>query len=68
MPTGRVKWFDLDKGYGFIEPDDGGNDVFVHVDHVRKAGYRSLVAGAHVGYELKPDHAGKPVAKNLKIG
>lgn len=68
MPTGRVKWYDFDKGYGFIEPDDGGDDVFVHVEHVRKAGYLSLVPGAHVSYEIRPGYGGRPGAQKLKIG
>ena len=46
MPTGRVKWFDTVKGYGFIVPDDGGRDMFVHITAVHKAGYTNLVPGA----------------------
>jgi cold shock protein len=68
MPTGRVKWFDATKGYGFIVPDDGGKDMFVHVTAVQKAGYTNLVAGARVSYELRPDREGNPTAESLKIG
>jgi cold shock protein len=68
MPTGRVKWFDAKKGYGFILPDDGGKDLFVHITAVQKAGYTSLVPGVRVSYELRPDREGNPTAESLKIG
>jgi CspA family cold shock protein len=68
VPTGKVKWFDAAKGYGFILPDDGSNDVFVHITAVQKAGYTSLVAGVRVSYEIKADREGNPIAKSLKIG
>jgi len=68
MPTGRVKWFDTKKGYGFIVPDDGGKDMFVHITAVQKAGYTNLVPGARVNYELRPDREGNPTAESLKIG
>jgi CspA family cold shock protein len=68
MPTGRVKWFDATKGYGFIVPDDGGKDMFVHITAVQKAGYTNLVPGARVSYELRPDREGNPTAESLKIG
>ena len=51
MPTGTVKWFSNDKGYGFITPDDGSNDVFVHFSSIEGDGYRSLEEGAKVEYE-----------------
>jgi len=68
MPTGRVKWFDAKKGYGFILPDDGGKDLFVHITAVQKAGYTSLVPGVRVSYELRSDREGNPTAESLKIG
>ena len=55
MPTGKVKWFDPKKGYGFIIPDDGGRDLFVHITAVQKAGYTDLVQGVRVSYEIRPD-------------
>lgn len=68
MLTGRVKWFDATKGYGFIVPDGGGKDVFVHITAVQKAGYTNLVPGARMSYELRPDREGNPTAESLKIG
>jgi cold shock protein len=68
VPTGRVKWFDTKKGYGFIVPDDGGKDMFVHITAVQKAGYTNLVPGVRVSYELRPDREGNPTAESLKIG
>ena len=53
MPTGTVKWFSNDKGYGFITPDDGSNDVFVHFSSIEGDGYRSLEEGAKVEYETE---------------
>ena len=54
MPTGRIKFFNTDRGYGFITPDDGGSDVFVHVHDVEAAGGKILVAGQSGAYELGP--------------
>jgi cold shock protein len=68
MPTGKVKWFDLTKGYGFIIPDEGGRDVFVHITAVKKAGYTDLVQGVRVSYEIRPDQKGNPTAENLRFG
>lgn len=67
MPTGRVKWFNTTKGYGFIVPDEGGKDLFVHVTAVQKAGYTNLVEGVRVSYEIRPDQQGKATAENLKF-
>jgi len=53
MSTGTVKWFNNDKGYGFIIPDEGGADVFVHISAVEKAGMRSLTEGQKLSYELQ---------------
>ena len=68
MPTGKVKWFNTTKGYGFIVPDEGGKDVFVHITAVQKAGYTNLVEGLRVSYELRPDREGNPTAENLRFG
>ena len=67
MNTGTVKWFNDQKGYGFIQPDDGGKDVFVHVSAVERAGMRGLVEGQKVSYELQTDRrTGKTSAGNLQ--
>lgn len=66
MTTGTVKWFNDQKGYGFISPDQGGKDVFVHISAVEKAGMRSLAEGQKVSYELITDkRSGKQSAGNL---
>ena len=67
MPTGTVKWFNEQKGYGFIQPDDGGKDVFVHISAVERSGMRGLAEGQKVAYELQADRrTGKESAANLK--
>ena len=67
MATGTVKWFNGDKGFGFIQPDDGGKDVFVHISAVERAGMRSLVEGQKVSYDLVADRkTGKSSADNLR--
>lgn len=66
MATGTVKWFNPTKGYGFIKPEDGSNDVFVHISAVERAGLRSLEEGQTVSYELVTDR-GKTSADNLKV-
>jgi CspA family cold shock protein len=68
VPTGRVKWFDPKKGYGFIVPDDGSRDLFVHITAVKKAGYSDLVQGLRVTYEIRPDREGNPTAESLRFG
>jgi CspA family cold shock protein len=65
MSTGTVKWFNAQKGYGFIQPDDGGKDVFVHISAVERAGMRSLVEGQKVSYEIVTER-GKQAAGNLQ--
>lgn len=65
MSNGTVKWFNTTKGYGFIQPEDGGADVFVHISAVEKAGLKSLNEGQRVGYELQKER-GKTAAVNLK--
>jgi CspA family cold shock protein len=68
MAMGRVKWFNQTKGYGFIQPEIGGPDVFVHISAVEKAGYAGLAEGARVSYELIPSRNGKTSAENLRLG
>lgn len=68
MPTGRVKRFDAVRGYGFILPDDGSKDLFVHITAVQKAGYTSLVPGTRLSYDIRPDREGNPTAESLRIG
>jgi CspA family cold shock protein len=68
MPVGTVKWFNGTKGYGFIQPENGGADVFVHISAVERAGLRGLNEGQKVSYEEKPDpKKGKTAADNLKV-
>jgi cold shock protein len=66
MPTGTVKWFNQTKGYGFIAPDEGGTDVFVHISAVQAAGMRGLNENQKVGYEMETGRNGKQSATNLK--
>ncbi len=66
MATGTVKWFNSQKGFGFIQPDDGGSDVFVHISAVERAGMASLHEGQKVGFELERDQrSGKTSAGQL---
>ncbi len=67
MSTGTVKWFNPGKGYGFIEPEDGSKDVFVHISAVESAGLNSLREGQKVSYELQPGKNGKSAAENLSV-
>ena len=67
MATGTVKWFNSTKGYGFIQPDAGGKDVFVHISAVEKAGLSNLNEGAKVSYEVVTNR-GKESAENLRVG
>ena len=67
MATGIVKWFNASKGFGFIQPDSGGKDVFVHISAVEKAGLSNLNEGAKVSYEVVANR-GKESAENLRMG
>lgn len=67
MSTGTVKWFNATKGYGFIEPEDGSKDAFVHISAVERAGLGSLNEGQKVSYELQTGKNGKTSAENLSL-
>jgi CspA family cold shock protein len=67
VATGIVKWFNSNKGYGFIQPDNGGKDVFVHISAVERAGLSDLREGAKVSYEVVANR-GKESAENLRVG
>jgi CspA family cold shock protein len=68
MPTGTVKWFNGQKGFGFIQPNDGGQDVFVHISAVERAGLSGLAEGQKVSFEIKADKMrGKSSAENLSL-
>ena len=66
MATGTVKWFNGQKGYGFIQPDDGGKDVFVHISAVERAGMGTLNEGQKVSYEVQSGRDGKMSAEDLR--
>jgi CspA family cold shock protein len=66
MPVGTVKWFNGTKGYGFIAPDDGTKDVFVHISAVERAGMRSLNEGQRITFELERGQQGRVAAVNLQ--
>ncbi len=66
MSTGTVKWFNGQKGYGFIQPDEGGNDVFVHISAVERAGMSTLREGQKISYETERGRNGKIAAINLR--
>ncbi len=67
MPTGTVKWFNSTKGYGFIAPDDGGKDVFVHISAVERAGLKGLNDNQKIAYELLSGRDGKQSAGELRL-
>ena len=66
MPIGTLKFFNSQKGYGFIQPEDGGNDAFVHITAVERAGMQTLNQDQKVSYDLEQDRRGKMSAVNLK--
>ncbi|MDU9004800.1 MAG: cold-shock protein [Sedimentitalea sp.] len=66
MPTGTVKWFNTTKGYGFIAPDTGGKDVFVHISAVERSGLTGLADNQKVDYDLEEGRDGREMAANLK--
>ncbi len=67
MSNGTIKWFNATKGYGFIQPEDGGADVFVHISDVERAGIKNLREGDKLSYELMQGQRGKVSATNLKL-
>ncbi len=66
MPNGTVKWFNTTKGYGFIAPEDGGKDVFVHISAVERSGLTGLADNQKVEYELREGRDGRPLASDIK--
>ncbi len=67
MPTGTVKWFNTQKGYGFIQPDEGGADVFIHITALEKSGLRGLNEGQKISYDIQNDpKKGKAAAVNIQ--
>jgi CspA family cold shock protein len=67
MATGNVKWFNQTKGYGFIQPDDGSSDVFVHITAVQEAGLRTLLEGQKLAYDVGAGRNGKLAASSLRV-
>ena len=67
MSLGTVKWFNASKGYGFIEPTDGGKDVFIHISAVEKAGIASLKEGQKIQFEVVAGQNGKSSAENIRL-
>ena len=67
MPTGTVKWFNPTKGFGFVQPDTGGKDIFVHISAVQRAGMQTLKEGQKVTYEIQTQKDGRQSAENLAV-
>ena len=67
MPTGTVKWFNPTKGFGFIQPETGGKDIFVHISAVQRAGMQTLKEGQKVTYEIQTQKDGRQSAENLAV-
>ena len=67
MPTGTVKWFNPTKGFGFIQPETGGKDIFVHISAVQRAGMQTLKEGKKVTYEIQTQKDGRQSAENLAV-
>ncbi len=68
MANGTVKWFNPTKGFGFIQPEESGNDVFVHISAVQNSGLNGLDEGQKISYDLEEDQRGRNSAANLKVG
>ena len=68
MPTGTVKWFNTTKCFGFVQPDTGGKDIFVHISAVQRAGMQTLKEGQKVTYEIQTQKDGRQSAENLAVG
>lgn len=66
MPTGKVKWFNDSKGYGFITPDDGGEDLFAHFSAINMSGFKTLKEGQKVSFEITDGNKGKKQASNIQ--
>lgn len=67
MPVGKVKWFNHDKGFGFIEPEDGGKDVFVHISAVERSGLSQLSEGQNVSFEIANGRDGRVLASDIQL-
>ena len=67
MPTGTVKWFNSTKGYGFIAPEGGGKDIFVHISAVERSGLKGLTDNQKVSFELQDGRDGRPMASDIKL-
>ena len=67
MTTGTVKWFNNNKGFGFIRPDDGSDDAFVHISAVERSGLTTLTDGQKISYELRPGRNGRSSAEDLSL-
>ena len=67
MPTGKVKWFNNAKGFGFIQPDEGGNDVFVHITALHASNFETLNENDSVSYDLVDGKDGRSAAENIKV-
>jgi len=67
MATGTVKWFNPSKGFGFIEPEDGGKDVFVHISALERAGIKTVREGQRLEFELAPGRDGRTAAEEIKL-
>ncbi|MGC6527134.1 MAG: cold-shock protein [Paracoccaceae bacterium] len=67
MPNGTVKWFNTTKGYGFIAPEDGGKDVFVHISAIERSGLTGVADNQKVSYELEEGRDGRQMAADLKV-
>ncbi|HZT20270.1 MAG TPA: cold-shock protein [Dongiaceae bacterium] len=67
MPTGTVKWFNPTKGFGFIQPETGGKDIFVHISAVQRAGMQTLKEGQKITYEIQTQKDGRQSAENLAV-